>query len=218
MIIKSLLFIIVCMFLYETYNTLTKMSEEYFVSLDKDISISTNREKFINVGTDPDKNDIATTIAINCKAYQDKIDKIDKIDSKINNSYKPINFDDDIDTPYHSQFKALMYDTQRLYNWRPDILIAEGKRRSNDDDIEIAKVQSLFDTETDIDKKQVLQDELNLFKWRKNILAITENNSAITDIQIDRTMRDITSDYYPAEIGMNRPWIERHSHIHDYSY
>ena len=54
---------------------------------------------------------------------------------------------------------------------------------------------------------------MNLFKWRNNILASKE-----LDTGLDRTMRDITSDYFPEEIGMNRPWIERHSHIPDYSY
>ena len=35
---------------------------------------------------------------------------------------------------------------------------------------------------------------------------------------ISRSKRDIISDYYPEEIGLQRPWIERHSHIPDYSY
>lgn len=34
MIIKSLLFIIICIFVYETYKTMLQMSEEYFTLLD----------------------------------------------------------------------------------------------------------------------------------------------------------------------------------------
>jgi hypothetical protein len=38
MIIKSLLFIIVCLFLYETYKNTLQMTEEYFTLLDNNIN------------------------------------------------------------------------------------------------------------------------------------------------------------------------------------
>jgi hypothetical protein len=57
------------------------------------------------------------------------------------------------------------------------------------------------------------QEELNLFNWRNNILSLTDEKTGL-----DRDMRDITTDYFPDEIGMSRAWIERHSHIPDYSY
>ena len=48
MIIKSLLFIIVCIFCYETYKNITKMTEEYFTQLDIEQHTDTNtKEKFI---------------------------------------------------------------------------------------------------------------------------------------------------------------------------
>ena len=68
MIIKSLLFIIVCIFFYETYLNITKMTEEYFTS--------TQFEKFIELSTDPELNDISKTIAKNCKSYSNDINKI----------------------------------------------------------------------------------------------------------------------------------------------
>jgi hypothetical protein len=174
---------------------MNKISEEYFTSLE-------HNEKFVSLGNDPEKNDIAKTIAINCKNY--KTDKIMK--------YKP-EPNDTLDTPYYAQFKPLEYTPDRKYYWRADVLIPEGKRRSKDDEVEIAKVQSLLDKETDPDKKKILEEEMSLFKWRKNILALKDK-----DTDIDRDMRDITTDYFPEEIGMSRPWIERHSHIPNYSY
>lgn len=195
MIIKALLFIIVCIFVYESYMIMNKISEEYFTSLE-------HNEKFVSLGNDPEKNDIAKTIAINCKNY--KTDKIMK--------YKP-EPNDTLDTPYYAQFKPLEYTPDRKYYWRADVLIPEGKRRSKDDEVEIAKVQSLLDKETDPDKKKILEEEMSLFKWRKNVLALKDK-----DTDIDRDMRDITTDYFPEEIGMSRPWIERHSHIPNYSY
>ena len=199
MIIKSLLFIIICIFVYESFKIMNKMTEEYFTTLE-------HNEKFVSLGTDPEKNDIAKTIAINCKAYKNNINK-----PKIM-AYKK-EPDEALDTPFYAQFKPLEYDPKRLYYWRNDVLIPEGKRRSNDDEIEIAKVQNLLDNETDPDKQKILEEEMSLFKWRQNILSLTDK-----DTGLERDMRDITSDYFPEEIGMNRPWIERHSHIPNYSY
>ena len=202
MIIKSLLFIIVCLFVYETFITLTKMNEEYFTNLD-----TSKQEKFINLSNDPDKNDISKTIAINCNNWASNVDVI--------MTYLP-DSNESLDTPYYARFKPIEYNNTRQYYWRANKLVEEGIRRSNDDDIEIANVQSLFDNETDPDKKQILQDELDLFKWRKNNINILSLKDPTTKLY--RDMRDITTDYFPAEIGMNRPWIERHSHIPDYSY
>ena len=203
MIIKSLLFIIVCIFVYESFQIMNKMTEEYFSNLDNNKQLNYN-EKFVSLGNNADENDIAKTIAINCKAYPSKSSSI--------MVYKPES-NESLDTPFYAQFKPLAYNSKRKYYWRNDILVKEGKRRSEDDDSEIKKVKNLLDNETDPDKKQIYQEELNLYKWKQNILSNTDK-----DTGIDREMRDITTDYFPEEIGMNRPWIERHSHIPNYSY
>ena len=54
---------------------------------------------------------------------------------------------------------------------------------------------------------------MKLFTWRKNKFAMNDVNTGIS-----REKSDIISDYYPDEIGLQRPWIERHSHIPNYSY
>jgi hypothetical protein len=199
MIIKSLLFIIICIFVYETFNTLNKITEEYFSSME-----SSKHEKFIEIGNDPEKNSIARTIGINCKTYPDRLNRI--------MAYKPDN-NESLDTPYYSQFKSLKYNPDRKYYWNVRKLIHEGIRRSKDDDKEIEIVQKLYDGETDEDKKQLYKNELNIFRFKKNILAVQDKDS-----KLDRSMRNITTDYFPEEIGMSRPWRERHSHIKDYSY
>lgn len=123
---------------------------------------------------------------------------------------------DELDTPFHAQFKPLEYNADRKYYYRRDILIPEGIRRATDDDKEIAGVKKLYDTETNPCRKQILEDELKLFKWR------SDNNGHIGKLKDpktgeERAMRDIVSDYYPTEIGMTRIWREPHSHIRDYS-
>lgn len=219
MIIKSLLFIIVLIFAYETIQKLYKLQEEYFTTTPNNIhnNIRNNinnknindNDTFVSLSTDPldkdknEKNDIAKTIAINCKAYPAQKNSIMMA--------KPI-LAEELDTPEYARFKPLEYDPTRLYYWRRDILIPEGIRRLKDDEKEIAKVQALYDKETNPQKKEILQDELDLFTWRNNILALQDSKTGL-----DRTMRDITTDYFPAEIGMSRPWREVHSHIPDYS-
>ena len=204
MIIKSLLFIIILIFAYETIQKLYKLREEYFIT-----SSNSRNEKFISLTTnaiDPDKdakNDIAKTIAINCKAYPGQQNLIMAV--------KPTPADE-LDTPEYARLKPLEYDPTRLYYWRRDLLIPEGLRRSLDDEKEIARVQSLYDKEKDPGKKEILQNELDLFKWRGQILKLKDMKT-----NEERSMRDITTDYFPAEIGMSRPWREIHSHIPDYS-
>lgn len=205
MIIKVLLFIIVLIFVYESFQMMYKMREEYFSTTRNNQQHQNNPvEKFVSLSGIPEQDDIAKTIAINCKAYPGYHNGIMET--------KPIP-EDELDTPEYARFKPLEYNPKRLYYWRRDILIPEGIRRLQDDDIEIASIQSLFDTETDPEKKQILQDELNLFKWRSNIIALKnyETNE-------DRSMRDIITDYYPSEIGLSRIWREPHSHIKDYSH
>ena len=238
MIIKSLLFIIVCIFCYETYKTLTKMTEEYFTTIDninqhdilenipeEDIleikkrsyhnkrrrTLHNDRkddsfvnETYINLSGTPELDDISKTIAMNCKSYPNEVNKIMVYKAEPNSV---------LDTPYYAQYKPLEYSKDRKYYWRRDKLIEEGIRRSKDDEVEIAKVQALFDKETDNDKKKILQDELDLFKWRNNIFKLEDKKTGIS-----REKRDIMSDYYPEEIGLQRPWIERHSHLPNYSY
>jgi hypothetical protein len=203
MIIKSLLFIIVLIFVYETFQKLCKMREEYFSLLDS------RNEKFVDLTmnlNDKDKdvkNDISKTIAINCKLYVNEKNKI--------MARKEIPADE-LDKLEYSRFKPLKYEPKRLYYWRRDILIPEGIRRSMDDEKEQLKIKSLYDKETNSDKKKILKDELDLFNWRNNILELKDKKT-----KEERSMRDIITDYFPNEIGMSRPWREIHSHIPDYS-
>ena len=208
MIIKSLLFIIICIFIYESLQILNKMTEEYFMNTinnkQTNYIYNKNTEIFVSLSDDPDKNDISKTIAINCNDYSSNLKKI--------MVYQPED-DETLDTPLYARFKPIEYNSKRRYFWSNDKLIEEGLRRSIDDKNEIAKVQNLLDNETDPDKQQIYQEELSLFNWRNNILSLTDEKTGL-----DRDMRDITTDYFPDEIGMSRAWIERHSHIPDYSY
>ena len=176
---------------------LFKLREEYF---------SNARDHFITspLSSDPALADISKTIAINCKSFESSANSIQAADIQPNSG--------ELDTPYYARFKPLEYNPRRVYYYRRDILVPEGWRRSADDDSEIARVQALYDKETDPARKQILQDELDLFNWRAGILAEKDEK-----VGTPRSIRDITTDYYPAEIGMQRIWREPHSHIRDYS-
>ena len=118
-----------------------------------------------------------------------------------------------LDTPYYKRFKPLEYNKDRSYYWRRDKLVEEGIRRNQYDLQKIHNLQTSFENETDEKKKKELQDELDLYKWRDNILETKDKNTGLS-----RDKRDIITDYYPKEIGQPRVWMERHSHIPDYSY
>jgi hypothetical protein len=118
-----------------------------------------------------------------------------------------------LDTLYYKSFKPLEYDEDRAYYWSRDKLVEEGIRRNQDDLQKIQNLQTLFENETDEKNKKKLQDELDLYKWRDSILESKDKKTGLS-----RDKRDIITDYYPEEIGLNRPWIERHSHLPDYSY
>ena len=122
MIVKSLLFIIICIFIYESFQIMNKMTEEYFTSLEHN-----NQERFVSLSSNAEENDIAKTIAINCKEYPNKANAI--------MLYKP-ETNESLDTPYYAQFKPLEYNPKRRYYYRSDILGPEGKRRSKDDETE----------------------------------------------------------------------------------
>ena len=120
------------------------MTEEYFtqVEIDKDNKdtkvTKETKDTFIAITGNPDYDSIASTIAINCNAYPRESSKIMVYNPEPN---------DLLDTPYYAQFKPMEYNSNRQYYWKRNKLIEEGIRRSKDDEIEIAKVQKLFDNE-----------------------------------------------------------------------
>lgn len=219
MIIKSLLFIIVCIFVYETFKNLYKQREEYFDNFNVDVHIKDketySKSHFTNQTTDttktvttpetPELLDIDNTINSNCTDFKQAKGKL-RIMSRSTEDDK-----DKLNTPYYAEFASLLYDKDRKYYGNPHYIIEEGKRRYLDDKKALAKLKEQYDKEVDPMKKLILADELNLYKWQNYIFKEKNNKGD------QRDMPDITTDYYPEEIGLSRPWRERHSHLPDYS-
>jgi hypothetical protein len=198
MFTKALLFVIVCIFVYETFKTLYKQQEDYFETFNVDVNIKRDPPT-------PELLDINNTINANCTRY-----KLNKNNIRIM-EYSPHEEANSLDTPYHAAFAPLIYNKARKYYGNPHFLIEEGKRRYMDDKMEIAKLKDKYDAELNPEKKIILGNELALFDWQNYILSQTNSNGE------KRNIPDITTDYFPEVIGMNRPWIERHSHLPDYS-
>uniref|UniRef100_A0A6C0HKZ7 Uncharacterized protein n=1 Tax=viral metagenome TaxID=1070528 RepID=A0A6C0HKZ7_9ZZZZ len=185
MIIKALLFIIVCIFVMETFHNLYRQREEYFTP-------------------SPELLDIDNTINANCTLKKLNAGKMSLM------TYAPPP-DTELDTPYSARFASMEYNKDRKYYANPHYLNEEGARRYNDENTSIANIQALYAKETDKAKKEELSNELAIYNWHSYIFKNT-------DLQGNqRGMQDITTDYYPGEIGMSRPWRERHSHLPDYS-
>jgi len=183
--IKALLFIIICIFVVETFHNLYRQSEEYFSPA-------------------PELLDIDNTINANCTLKRINANNIRLMTYMDDPS-------DDLDTPYSASFASIEYSKERKHYANPHYLIEEGKRRYNDEKVIIANIKSQYDTETDKKKKEQLANELSIYNWQNYIFKSIDlkNNQ--------RGMQDITTDYYPDEIGMSRPWRERHSHLPDYT-
>ena len=207
MIIKSLLFIIICIFVYETYKTMLKMTEEYF---------TVGNTNFINNETnnDTEYNKLDTPYYKSFKPLEKEKEKEKEKETDKKDEYSPNYWNrNSLDTIYYKSFKPFEYNKDRAYYWRRDKLVEEGIRRNQDDLKEIKKVQTLFDNETNEEKKEQLKAELDLYKWKDNIFKTKDKKTGLS-----RDKRDIITDYYPEEIGQPRVWMERHSHIPDYSY
>ena len=67
MIVKSLLFIIICIYVYETYTNFIKQKEEYF---------SNNKSKEIFNDIPKEYLDIDHTIQNNCKHWENNKNKL----------------------------------------------------------------------------------------------------------------------------------------------
>lgn len=193
MIVKSLLFIIVCIYVYETYTNFIKQKEEYFSNNTKEIFNDIPKEYL----------DIDHTIQNNCKHWNNNKNKL------ILQSYIPPS-DESLDTPYSSRFKPLLYNKNQKYYWNSHYLIEEGQRRYLDDKHNLDILKQKYDAEQDPDKKEILENELSLYDWQNYIFKRKNNKNE------QRDMPDIITDYYPDIIGQPRYWVERHSHLTDY--
>ena len=198
MIIKSLLFIIVCIFVMETFHNLYRQSEEYFNN-----STLPTLPTQSTLPPTAEQLDIDNTINANCTKWRLNADKIKLM------TYKPES-SEELDTPYFASFAPMEYRKERVYYSNPHYLIEEGIRRNNDETSIIADIQAKYTLETDQQKKEELANELSIYNWKNYIFKDKDLKGE------QRGMPDIITDYYPGEIGMSRPWRERHSHLPDY--
>ena len=129
MIIKSLLFIIICIFVYETYKTMLKMTEEYF---------TVGNTNFINNETnnDTEYNKLDTPYYKSFKPLEKEKEKEKDKDKETDkkDEYSPNYWNrNSLDTIYYKSFKPFEYNKNRAYYWRRDKLVEEGIRRNQDD-------------------------------------------------------------------------------------
>ena len=111
------------------------------------------------------------------------------------------------DTTKYAAFAPLIYDPKSEYYGGREYMVKEGIRRYNDKKERIGILQSQYDDEENPRKRDLAKEELQIHKWEDYILSPTLPNGE------KRAPNDITTDYYPDEIGCIRPWLECHSHF-----
>ena len=164
MFIKALLFIIVLIYVYECYKTFYKTQEEYFSLIHKNNKQITENSYIIQKDTENNKvyEEYANTETINNNNNNSNTNLITE------NGYTVLPLS--VDNTNSSQYKPMVYDPKRLFFWRRDILIPEGQRRAQDDNKELVKLKTILKSTTDESQKQLLQDEIDLYKWRTKTL------------------------------------------------
>ena len=182
MILYSLSFVIIMIFVYETY----KNYKLYRTKLEN--SRNGTVEKF-------DMYD-----------YPSPAENITGIRDVLNNEEYPPFQKCALDTTRTKAFAPLLYDPKRKLYFSRRHLDQEGERQDMITKEQIAKVQALSDAETNPDIKRLYDYELNFHQWRAYPFQEKDN------LGNKRLQEDITTDYIPEVFGQQRIWEEVHWH------
>lgn len=184
MILYSLSFIIILIFVYETY----KNYKLYHAKLEKGRGRNGTLEGF-------DMYD-----------YPSLAENITGVSDFLNNEDYPPYQKCALDTTHSKAFAPLLYDSKRKLYFSRRHLEQEAVRQDNITKEQIAKVQALSDAETNPDIKKLYNYELGFHKWRAYAFQDKDN------LGNKRLQEDITTDYIPAVFGQQRIWEEVHWH------
>ena len=183
MLLYSLTFIVILIFVYETYKNY-KLYHKKLVERRP----STSSETF----TDFD--------------YPSPAENITGKHDFLNNEDYPPYQKCALDTTRSKAFAPLIHDASRKLYFSRRHLDQEGERQDSITKAQIAKVQDLFDKETNPEIKKLYENELKLHKWRDYSFQETDK------LGNQRMQHDITTDYVPGVFGQQRIWEEIHFH------
>ena len=185
MILYSLSFIVIIIFVYETFKNYKIYQKIY----QKKIASSEHMtESFDSLDyPSPASNVIGITDILNSEDY-------------------PPYQDCALDTTHYKAFAPLIHDPTRKFYFSRKHLDQEGERQDDITQQQISKVQALSDAETNPDIKKLYDYELSFHKWRAYPFQQSDN------LGNDRLQQDITTDYLPSVFGQQRIWEEIHYH------
>lgn len=185
MILYSLSFIVIIIFVYETFKNYKIYQKIY----QKKIASSEHMtESFDSLDyPSPASNVIGITDILNSEDY-------------------PPYQDCALDTTHYKAFAPLIYNPTRKLFFSRQHLEQEAVRQDDITQQQIAKVQALSDKETNPDKKKLYDYELGFHKWRAYPFQQLDN------LGNQRLQEDITTDYVPSVFGQQRVWQEIHWH------
>jgi hypothetical protein len=183
MILYSLSFVIILIFVYETY----KNYKLYQTKLER------NRNGVVKEGFDMGD-------------YPSQAENITGVSDMLNNEDYPPLQKCALDTTRTKAFAPLLYDPKRKLYFSRRHLDQEGERQDIITKQQIAKVQALSNAETNPDIKKLYDYELDFHKWRAYPFQEKDNRGN------KRLQEDITTDYIPEVFGQQRIWEEVHWH------
>jgi len=206
MLVKSLLFIIILIYIYESYKKCLILYKKYQDTKTK--NLFKVKENFNNLNNE---------LKENYKNYSDSFlilpkynNKKDKLNKKCNDIFlqESVNEDSDFSSKYQWN-----YDDSLKYYYNLKNSVNEGRRLEK---IRINKLnelkKKLNDSSLSINDKNKIENEIKINQWKSYIFK-KEN-----DKNVERDRADIITDYDPNLIGCVRPYMNCTSNIQDLSY
>lgn len=185
MILYSLIFIIIILYVYETF---------------KDIKLYQNKIKNHKYDNDNLHENFDTN------DYPQPEKNITGLRDIINNKNYPPLQQCSLDTTKFKSYAPLLYNQARKLYFNRKHLDDEAIRQNNITHKQLEKIQKLYDTESNQNIKKIYEAELALHKWKKYSFNKIDNNNT------SRIDNDVITDYDYKVFGQQRVWDEVHFH------
>ena len=184
MILYSLTFIIIVLFVYETFKNL----KEYKRKVNRTENYTNNIENFDTFDyPQPAKNIVGQKDNVNDEEFP---------------PYQKCA----LDTSRYKSYAPLLFVPKKKFYFSRKHIEQEAVRLDNINKAKIEEAKELLKNETDPNKKAIYEAELDLHKWRDYEFK------EVDEFGVNRKANDIITDYIPSVFGQQRIWEEVHFH------
>jgi hypothetical protein len=186
MILYSLTFIIIILFVYETFKNIKNYNKKV-----READEKSSENRFENFDTFD---------------YPQPAKNIVGVKDKLNDEEYPPYQICALDTTKYKSFAPLLFVPKKKFYFSRENIEQEAVRLDNITKDKIKNVEEMLKKETESGKRRIFEAELNLHKWRKYPFK------EVDEFGVKRKENDILTDYLPEVFGQQRIWEEVHFH------